>query len=388
MCVVPSRCFGRLADDAADGVAAAAGVEGGDRREVELADAARAGDGRGVDLVHRERPVQLGGGAVKALVLVLRALDRLKDPLGLDDPHHLLGRAGHEREGRVVELVLPGPIADQDSARHAPFDHRHADERADGRRPAVVGEQREARRLQHERTHLLQDGAQHAAAGGDAPLGDVRRVAGQLLHLEPLARLVEPQEGAGLQLQRRAQQRQVVVELLVDRLDRSLRQLLLLLGAAAHPVLGRQRRGDEAEVARLLAHRRHLALEAPPALAPLARHLGVEKHHVQEREDGDEDDVPWKGRRRLGRGAGTEREHRLEADRRRRQRQPDPQPVEGDEEADHRVDERIDRRGDAARERQQQVDGRQEQQPQLRVGDRLAAGGAAPLGGADARQRS
>ena len=165
--------FGRLADDAADGVAAAAGVEGGDRREVELADAARAGDGRRVDLVHGERAVQLGGGAVETLVLVLRALDRLEDPLGLYDPHHLLGGAGHERDGRVVELVLPGPIADQDPARRAPFDHRHADERADGRRPAVVGKQREARRLQREGVQLFQDGAQHAAARGDAPFGDV-----------------------------------------------------------------------------------------------------------------------------------------------------------------------------------------------------------------------
>ena len=163
------QVLGRLADDAADGVAAAAGIEGGDRREVELADAARAGDGRGVDLVHGERAVQLGGGAVEALVLVLGALDRLEDPLRLNDSHHLLGRAGHERDGCVVELVLPGPIADQDPARRAPLDHRHADERADGRRPAVVGEQRQAGRLQHEGVHLFQDRAQHAAARPRCP---------------------------------------------------------------------------------------------------------------------------------------------------------------------------------------------------------------------------
>jgi hypothetical protein len=52
-----------------------------------------------------------------------------------------------------------------------------------------------------------------------------------------VARLVEPQQRAGLQAQRRPQQIEVVVKLLVDRLDRALRQLLLLLVARPHAAL-------------------------------------------------------------------------------------------------------------------------------------------------------
>ena len=52
-----------------------------------------------------------------------------------------------------------------------------------------------------------------------------------------------------------------------------------------------KRRRDEAEVARLLAHRRHLVLDAAAVLAALARHLGVQEDDVQQREDGDEADV-------------------------------------------------------------------------------------------------
>ena len=105
------RVLGRLAHDAADGVAAAARVVDGDRGEVEVAHAARAGEGGVVDLVQGERAVQRGGGAVEALVLVLGALDGVEDALGLHDAHHLRGGAGHERLGRASKPRPPARSA-------------------------------------------------------------------------------------------------------------------------------------------------------------------------------------------------------------------------------------------------------------------------------------
>jgi len=62
----------------------------------------------------------------------------------------------------------------------------------------------------------------NAAARVDRALDQVGGIRAQLLDLEALTRLVEPEQRAGLKSQRRAQQIEVVVELLVDRLDRSL----------------------------------------------------------------------------------------------------------------------------------------------------------------------
>src|SRR5438477_188232 len=83
-----------------------------------------------------------------------------------------------------------------------------------------------------------------ADARSEGRLDHVQCLGRQLLDLQLLTRLVQPQQGAGLQLHRSAQQIQRVEQLLVDGLDGSLRQLLLFLGARADAAGPREGRGD------------------------------------------------------------------------------------------------------------------------------------------------
>ena len=146
-----------------------------------------------------------------------------------------------------------------------------------------------------------------------------------------------------------------------------------------------QRRRDQPEVAGLLAHARRPRPRARRRCSRRWRATSAcRKTTFSSAKIDDEADVAREHRRRLGRRARPERQHRLEARSPPRQRQADRQAVEGDQEADQRVDQRVDR-GDARRpERQQHVDGRQQHQAQLHVRQGLAPGGAAPLGGAHA----
>ena len=156
-----------------------------------------------------------------------------------------------------------------------------------------------------------------AAKGPSATGGPV---ADDLLELQLLAGRVQPQQRAGLQAQRLAQQIQGGEQLLVDGLDRPLRQLLLLLGARAHPALAGRGRRDEAEVAGLLAHAGHLGLQAAAVLAPLAGDLGVQEGHVEHGEDHDEHRVAGEDRGGRRGGARAEGHGRLQGDGRQGQR--------------------------------------------------------------------
>ena len=208
----------------------------------------------------------------------------------------------------------------------------------------------------------------------------------QLLDLEVLARVVEPEQRAGLQVERLAQQIEGVVELLVDGLDRALRQLLLLLVARAHAALGRQRRGDQAEVACLFAHRRDLVLDAARCSRRWRSTSACRNTTCISAKKPMKPTWPGKAAAASGGAAGPKREHRLEADGAAASGRPTTQAVEGDQEADDRVDQRVDRRRDAARKRQQEVNRRQQQQAELDVGEGLAPGRPATLGRLHARR--
>ena len=69
--------------------------------EIEINNAAGPVKSRLVNLVQGQRSIQCRRGLVEPLVFMLGPLDRLEDPLGLNDAHNLRGRGDQTLNFRV-----------------------------------------------------------------------------------------------------------------------------------------------------------------------------------------------------------------------------------------------------------------------------------------------
>jgi hypothetical protein len=79
----------------------------------------------------------------------------------------------------------------------------------------------------------LDHGAHHALLGLELPLDDVEAFGAELLDLQRPPRVVEPEQDAGVEVERLLEQVEREVEPLVDRLDGGIAELELLLLARA-----------------------------------------------------------------------------------------------------------------------------------------------------------
>ena len=341
---------------------------------------ARGLEGGGVDVVGGERAVEPRQGGEEALVLVLGALDGGEDALGLDAAQHLLGGGLQELLLALAERPIASAVGAEHAAQVAVFHDRHAEEAdLDGR--GVVGQVAALGILEVHQQAVLDHGAEGARVGVDGGLDHAVGVGDQLLDLEVLAGIVEPEQHAGVELERPLQKIDREVDGVVDRLHGADGQALLVALARARLGIGGQRGRDEAEVARFVAQVADGANQRRAVLPPLPHHLGLQEHEVRQREEADEGGVRQGGLTRVRFGhAGVDRraiEQRLERQGDRDQGQADQAAVEGDDERGQRVDQRIDGRLQAARQLQRDIGGDDQRGAELEVALEVAAGVAA-----------
>ena len=212
----------------------------------------------------------------------------------------------------------------------------------------VVRQKRRLRPLESARPAFLEHGRKDTGARRQRALGQILRRARQFLQLQLLAAAIEPQQGTRLKSERVPQKLDGMKELLMNGLDRSLRQLLFFLGTRAQAAGDAQPRRDQAKITGFFAHRKNFFFQAFAVLAPLARHLGVQESDVEDSEHDNEPGMAGECRSRLRCRTGAERQHTFESKCRQREQCSGLERMERHQEADQRVDQRVNRRLTAA----------------------------------------
>jgi hypothetical protein len=300
-------------------------------------------------------------------VLVLGALDRAEHLLGLDDAQDLRAGVGEQIAIGLGERRVA--VGGEDAAQVAVLDQRHRDQRHAGAPTLVVGQLAGLGRRAQQRLaiahHRAEDPGRRQARG----LGDVVGVGRDLLELDALAVVVEPEQrdrgGAERALERGEHPARGVTDH-ADAADRE--QALLLVAAARRPAAGPQRRGDQPVVARRVAQREQLVVEprrAPPAVA---RGQAAQQQHVRGRGAEQVRNVDPRGQhRRLGDPrAGQQR--RLEQQRHDQRRDRAGSRQHGHRERDEAVEQRVRWRAEPAGHRDHHVDAGDQGERELEVG--------------------
>jgi hypothetical protein len=323
---------------------------------------------RGLDhLLHRQRAAQHRRGLVEPLVLVLRALDRAEHLLGLHHPQHLRAGVGQEVAIGLGERRLA--VGRQDPAQVAVLDQRHRDQRQPGAPRLVVRQLPGLGRRAQQRLAIAHHRAEDPGRRQPRQLGDVVGVRRDLLELDPLAVVVEPQQRHRHRPERSLQRAQHPARGVADHPDPADReQPLLLVAPARRPAARPQRRRDQPVVARRVAQRAELLVEPRRPPPPVARGQPAQQHRVRRRRPRQVRRVDRR-RQQLGRGDPPAQDQRRLEQHRRRQRRDRARPRQHRHRERHQpVQQRIRRRAQPAGHRDHDMDPRHQRQRQLEVG--------------------